>query len=118
MAAIVAKIDPGAPVHGCLCFLNPEGFVAESGLPVLRTLEMNGYRLYSPRKLARRFNGEGPLSGRAGGGVGGRAGGAAAGAVGAHRRRSAGPKRAAGSGRRSHVTSESRTDPGRQRDYS
>ena len=60
--SIVAEVAPGVPVHGCLCFLNPDGFMAESGLPVLRTLEIGGYRLLSPRRLAKRLNGAGSLT--------------------------------------------------------
>jgi hypothetical protein len=49
------------PVHGCLCFVAPEGLLADVGLPLLRTLKINGCRLYYPRKLARRLNRPGPL---------------------------------------------------------
>jgi len=51
-----------APVHRCLCFLAPEGLLADSGLPVLRTLEIDGYPLYYPRRLAKRLNRSGGLS--------------------------------------------------------
>jgi Nuclease-related domain len=60
--SIVADVVPGVPVHGCLCFLNPDGFMAESGLPVLRTLEIGGYRLLSSRRLAKRLNASGSLT--------------------------------------------------------
>lgn len=50
------------PVHGCLCFLDPEGFLAESGLPALRRLKIRGYALYSPRRLAKRLNESGALA--------------------------------------------------------
>jgi hypothetical protein len=36
--------------------------MAESGLPVLRTLKINGYPLYYPRRLARSLNRSGPLT--------------------------------------------------------
>ncbi|HEV7586130.1 MAG TPA: hypothetical protein VGO14_10165, partial [Solirubrobacteraceae bacterium] len=47
---------------GCLCFVAPEGLLADVGLPLLRTLKINGCYLYYPRKLARRLNRSGPLS--------------------------------------------------------
>lgn len=56
-------LAPSVPVYGCLCFLAPEGFLADSGLPVLRTLKVNGVPLYYPRRLARRLNCEGSLTG-------------------------------------------------------
>jgi hypothetical protein len=37
------------------------GFRADSGLPVLRTLEINGYRLFYLRRLAKCLNSSGPL---------------------------------------------------------
>jgi hypothetical protein len=49
-------------VHGCFCFLDPEGLLAESGLPAFRRLHINGYALYSPRRLAKRLNERGTLS--------------------------------------------------------
>ena len=58
----LARAAPHIPVHGCLCFVAPEGFLADSGLPVLRTLEIDGYPLYYPRRLAKRLNSPGPLS--------------------------------------------------------
>ncbi len=58
----LAGVASQVPVHGCLCFVAPEGFLADSGLPVLRTLKINGYPLYYPRRLANRLNGSGPLS--------------------------------------------------------
>jgi hypothetical protein len=58
----LADVAPGVPVRGCLCFLAPEGFMADSGLPVLRTLKINGVPLYYPRRLARRLNRAGSLT--------------------------------------------------------
>ncbi|MHB8490692.1 MAG: nuclease-related domain-containing protein [Solirubrobacteraceae bacterium] len=58
LAGIAAEVA----VHGCLCFVAPEGFLAESGLPAVRTLKINGYPLYYPRRLAKCLNGPGPLS--------------------------------------------------------
>jgi hypothetical protein len=60
--ATLADLAPEVPVHGCLCFVAPEGFMADSGLPVMRTLKIKGYPLYYPRRLARRLNRSGPLT--------------------------------------------------------
>jgi hypothetical protein len=64
-AVVQAALKEAAPhvaVHGCLCFVAPEGFMADSGLPVLRTLKIKGYPLYYPRRLAKRLNRSGPLT--------------------------------------------------------
>lgn len=58
----LADMAADVPVHGCLCFVAPEGLLAESGLPVVRTLKVNGYPLYYPRRLAKRLNRPGPLT--------------------------------------------------------
>jgi hypothetical protein len=50
------------PIHGCLCFVMPPGMLSDIGLPLLRTLEINGHRLYSPRRLARRLKRPGPVT--------------------------------------------------------
>lgn len=65
VAAVQAVLDavaPDVPVRGCLCFLAPEGFLADSGLPVMRTLKIKGYPLYYPRRLAKRLNRKGPVT--------------------------------------------------------
>lgn len=50
------------PVHGCFCFVDPQGHAGGSGdLPLLRTLRIGGYSLLSPRKLARRLKRQGEL---------------------------------------------------------
>lgn len=54
-------IEQDVPVQGCFCFLNPEGQAGGSGLPLLRTLSIEGLPLYYPRKLSRRLNKTGPL---------------------------------------------------------
>ena len=59
---VLSAVAPDAPVRGCMCFLAPEGFMADSGLPVLRTLKIKGYPLYYPRRLARRLNRRGALT--------------------------------------------------------
>lgn len=58
----LADIASDAPVQGCLCFVAAEGFLADTGLPVLRTLRIDGYPLYSARRLAQQLNRPGPLS--------------------------------------------------------
>ncbi|MFI4977383.1 MAG: nuclease-related domain-containing protein [Solirubrobacterales bacterium] len=60
--AALADIPEDVPIHGCLCFVAPEGFLADVGLPVLRTLKINGYRLYYPKRLAKRLNQDGPIT--------------------------------------------------------
>jgi hypothetical protein len=59
---VLAGVAHDVPVHGCLCFVAPEGFMADSGLPLLRTLRIRGYPLYSPRRLARRLNSQGEVT--------------------------------------------------------
>jgi hypothetical protein len=59
--ATVAVIAAGTPVHGCFCFINPPGLLAASDLPLLRTLCIDDFALFSPRKLAKRLNRPGPL---------------------------------------------------------
>jgi hypothetical protein len=59
--AVLGAVAPDVPVFGCLCFLAPDGFMADSGLPVLRTLKIKGYPLYYPRRLATRLNQRGTL---------------------------------------------------------
>jgi hypothetical protein len=49
------------PVSGCLCFIAPEGLLADSGLPLLGTLRIRGHPLYSPRRLAKQLNRKGPI---------------------------------------------------------
>jgi hypothetical protein len=60
--AILADLAPEVPVRGCLCFVAPEGFLVDSGLPLLRTLKINGYPLYHPRRLAKKLNRSGQLT--------------------------------------------------------
>lgn len=59
--AALAEIAPDTPVHGCFCFINPAGLLAASDLPLLRTLSIDDYALFYPRKLAKRLNRPGPL---------------------------------------------------------
>ncbi len=59
--AAMADFDAEIPVHGCLCFVAPDGRFCELGLPFLRTPRINGYPLYYARRLARRLNRPGPI---------------------------------------------------------
>jgi len=61
--AALGELDDGVLVHGCLCFVAPEGRLADVGLPLLRTPKINGYRLYYARRLARRLNRSGAIDG-------------------------------------------------------
>jgi hypothetical protein len=60
-AALAATV-PEMPVHGCFCFLNPAGQSGGSGIPLLRTLRIDGYELFYPRRLSKRLNAAGALS--------------------------------------------------------
>ncbi len=57
----MAEIAPHVPVNGCLCFLAPEGFMAEAQLPLIRTLTVKGYPLLYPKRVAKRLNAPGDL---------------------------------------------------------
>jgi len=59
--AALEGVDEEIPVHGCLCFVAPEGRFSDVGLPILRTLTINGYPLYYAKRLARRLNRTGPI---------------------------------------------------------
>lgn len=59
--AALAIVDQEVPVHGCLCFVAPEGSFSEVGLPIIRTLLISGYPLYDARRLSRRLNRTGPI---------------------------------------------------------
>jgi hypothetical protein len=58
----LSDLAPEAPVHGCLCFVRPEGILADTEMPIIRTLKIDGYTLYYPRRLAKRLRGSGPLT--------------------------------------------------------
>lgn len=53
---------PEIPVQACFCFLNPRGQAGGSGLPLLRTLSIDGLQLLYPRKLSKHLNSPGPLT--------------------------------------------------------
>ena len=59
--AALAEMGEAVPVHGCLCFVAPEGLFAEVGLPAFRTPRIGGQRLCCSRRLARLLNQPGPL---------------------------------------------------------
>lgn len=54
--------DHAAPLCGCLCFVAPEGFMADVELPIFRTLQIKGHPLYHRRSLVRQLNRSGPLT--------------------------------------------------------
>jgi Nuclease-related domain len=60
--AALALIEQQVPVGGCFCFLNPDGQAGGSGIPLLRTLSVDGFALYYPRRLSKRLNRDGPVS--------------------------------------------------------
>jgi hypothetical protein len=60
--AALAETAPAAPVHACFCFVNPDGQGGGSGLPLLRTLRIEDFPLFHPRKLSKRLNAPGALS--------------------------------------------------------
>ncbi|MDX6584509.1 MAG: hypothetical protein QOI10_3693 [Solirubrobacterales bacterium] len=59
---VVANHAVDVPVHGAFCFVAPEGLLTDSGLPLLRTLSVNGLDLFHPRSLAKRLDAKGRLS--------------------------------------------------------
>jgi hypothetical protein len=60
--AVIDELGEDVPVHGCLCFLAPEGFLADVGLPILQTLRIRGYPLLYPRRLVKHLQRSGELS--------------------------------------------------------
>ncbi len=58
--SVLTETIPEMPVHACFCFLNPAG--QSSSLPPFRTLSVNGFPLFRPRKLSKRLNVPGALS--------------------------------------------------------
>lgn len=62
--AAFARTVPEMPVHACFCFVNPAGQAGGSELPRLRTLSIDGFPLFSPRKLSKRLNASGALTPR------------------------------------------------------
>lgn len=62
VAEAIEAIAPEVPVHGCLCFLAPKGWLAGAELPAFRTLRVNDVPIYSTRRLVRRLCEPGPVS--------------------------------------------------------
>lgn len=60
--AAIEEIAPQVPVHGCFCFVAPEGILADSGLPMVRTLSIDGFPFFYPRRLAKRLRKPGDLN--------------------------------------------------------
>jgi hypothetical protein len=54
-------IGQEVPVGGCFCFVNPDGQSGGSGIPLLRTLTIEGSPLFYPRRLSKHLNRPGPL---------------------------------------------------------
>jgi len=59
---IVESLGRPLPVHGCFCFVNPDGQAGGSGIPTFRTLKVDGFPLYYPRRLAKRLNQPGEIN--------------------------------------------------------
>jgi len=55
VAAAMAAVAPGVPVHGALCFV-------DAGLPLIGKLSFKGFPLLYPGRLAKRINAGGPLA--------------------------------------------------------
>jgi hypothetical protein len=53
--AVMPEVAPGVPVRGAMCFVDAD-------LPLVGNLSFNGYPLLYPKRLAKRINGDGPLS--------------------------------------------------------
>jgi hypothetical protein len=60
--AALTEAVPGMPVHACFCFLSPDNQAGGSGLPLLRTLHIEDFPLFYPRKLSKHLNTGGELS--------------------------------------------------------
>lgn len=54
--AALAGSRPAMLVHACFCFLNPGSQSGGSGLPLLRTLRIEDFPLFHPRKLSKHLN--------------------------------------------------------------
>lgn len=59
--AALATFQPAMPVHACFCFLNPDDQFGGSGLPLIRTLRIEDFPLFYPRRLSKHLNAPGPL---------------------------------------------------------
>ncbi|HKZ15060.1 MAG TPA: nuclease-related domain-containing protein [Solirubrobacterales bacterium] len=59
--ARLAIVEQDVPVGGCFCLINPDGQAGGSGLPLLRTLVIEGFPLFYPRKLSKHLIRSGPI---------------------------------------------------------
>jgi hypothetical protein len=59
--AALAIVEQDVAVGGCFCFINPDGQAGGSGIPLFRTLSIDGFPLFYPRKLSKLLNRPGPL---------------------------------------------------------
>jgi len=57
----LAVVEQEVPVGGCFCFINPDGQAGGSGIPLLRTLSIDGFPLFYPRRLSKHLKRPGPL---------------------------------------------------------
>lgn len=58
----LGSVAPEVPASACFCFVNPAGQAGGSGIPLLRTLQIDGHPLLYPCKLAKRLNAPGELT--------------------------------------------------------
>lgn len=58
----LAVVEQNVPVGGCFCFINPDGQAGGSGIPLFRTLSIDGLPLFYPRKLSKHLHRPGPLN--------------------------------------------------------
>lgn len=61
VGAGLAIIQQDVPVGGCFCFVDPDGQAGGSGLPLLRTLSIDGFPLFYPRRLSKHLDRSGPI---------------------------------------------------------
>ncbi len=59
---MMADLAPETPVHGCLCFLKPEGRGSRWRAAAATALSIGGYQLYYQRQLTKRLNRAGALT--------------------------------------------------------
>lgn len=62
VSAVLHDLGEDVPVHGCLCFIAPEGLLADVGLPILQTPRIRGYPLFYPRRLVKHLQARGELA--------------------------------------------------------
>jgi hypothetical protein len=62
VTSLLGELDSDVKVHGCLCFIAPEGPFGDVGLPLMRTLRIRGIPLYYTRRLTRQLHKDGPVT--------------------------------------------------------